>query len=339
MRLLRMLLAAPLLLAGAVAHAEPAPPVRAELEWRRAPGAAHCMDAASLRKAVESRLGRRVFVSRDQADVVVRGRLEPSARGQGWTAELTLQSAAGQPMGKRTLNTRADDCSALDASLALIVALMIDIPREELPPPPAKSTPPPPTPRTTPIQVPRETPAPRRPWGFEGDVRATLGLGLMPGVALGVGVGVAVQPPGFWFTELDGELWATRRASSPEGRSGSDFSLASVALYLCPLSLGYSRLRVQGCVGQRVGRLVAQGFGFDRDQREPRVVYNPGMRARLSARLVGPLVLGAGVGVEVPLTRDRFVATRADGTVQELYRMAPVAGTAEIVLGVGFGRR
>ncbi len=297
------------------------------------------MDAQALRSAVESRLGRRVFVPRKQADVVVRGRLEVARGGDGWTADLALESGAGQPMGKRTLSTHADDCSALDASLALIVALMIDIPREELPAPPTTAPPPPPAAHTTTIQLPRETPAPRRPWGFEADGRGVGALGLMPGVALGVGVGVGVEPPGFWFTELDGDLWMTRRVDSSSGGSGSRFSLQSVSLYLCPLALGSFRLRFRACVGQRVGRLVADGFGFDENRREPRVVYNPGMRARLTVGLVGPLVLGAGLGLEVPLARDRFTATRASGASEELFRMAPVVGTAEVVLGVRLGRR
>lgn len=338
MRVLAMLLAAPVLLATAAAQADPAPPVRARLDWKRQPGAGHCLDAAALRKAVESRLGRRVFVPA-QADVVVRGRLEPARDGEGWTAQLALEGAAGQPMGKRTLSTRADDCSALDASLALIVALMIDIPREELPPPPRTTAPPPPTPQTTPIRVPRETPAPRRPWGFEADARATGAVGLMPGVGLGLGVAVGVHPPGFWFTELDGELWLPRRAYSPSGRSGSRFSLSTVDLYLCPLEPGSSRVRFRACLGQRVGRLVAEGFGFDQDDRKARLIYDPGMRIRMTARLFGPLLLGAGVGVEVPLSRDHFVASRADGTTLELYRMSPVVGTAQLLLGVGFGRR
>lgn len=340
MRRLATLLGASVLLAGGVSRADPAQPVRAGLDWRRLPGAEHCMDAQSLRKAVESRLGRRVFVPRMQADVVVRGRLQVAQGGEGWTAKLALETAAGQPMGTRTLSTRAEDCSAMDASLALIVALMIDIPREELPPPPRKSAPPPrPAPRTTPIRLPRGTPAPRQPWGFQVHGRGVAALGLLPGASLGLGVGVAVHPPGFWYTELDGELWMTRRVDSGSGGSGSRFSLQSVELYLCPLALGSPRFRFLACVGQRAGRLVAEGFGFDKDLREPRVVYNPGMRARLTAGLVGPLVLGAGLGLEVPLVRDHFMATRADGAGEELYRMAPVVGTAELVLGVRFGRR
>lgn len=334
------LLAASVLFAASVARAAP-PPVHAGLDWRREPGAEHCMDAAELTKAVESRLGRRVFVPRSQADVVVRGRLEAAKGGEGWTAKLALESAAGQPMGTRTLSTRAEDCSALDASLALIVALMIDIPREQLPPPPVTSAPKPAPvpPPTTPIRLPRGTPAPREPWGFEADARGVAALGLMPGVALGVGLGVGVQPPGFWYTELDGELWMTRRVESASGRSGSQFSLQSVSLYLCPLELQSPRFRFQACVGQRVGRLVADGFGFDQNRHEPRVVYNPGVRLRLTAGLVGPLELGAGLGLEVPLARDYFTAARANGTSEELYRMAPVIGTAELVLGVRLGRR
>lgn len=338
MRALPMLFAAPVLLASVAAQAQPAEPVVAGLDWRREPGAEHCLSAAGLQKAVESRLGRRVFVPLKQADVVVRARLEPADGGEGWTAELSLASAAGQPMGKRVLSTRADDCSALDASLALVVALMIDIPRSELPPPP-KSTPAPPAPPTTQIRLPRETPAPRRPWGIEGHARGVAALGLMPGAAFGLGVGVGVKPPGFWYTELDGELWAPRRAESASGGSGSRFSLQTLELYLCPLALGSRGVRVRLCVGQRVGRLVADGFGYDEDLHAPRVIYNPGMRARVSARIVGPLVVGAGVGLEAPLLRDRFVATRADGTTEQLYRMAPIVGTAAVLVGVRFGRR
>jgi hypothetical protein len=316
--------------------------VSVRLDWQRAPGAEECVSAEALQQAVANRLGRSPFVA-ESSHVTVKGRVAPQERG--WIAELELVSERGVRIGTRTIQTEADHCSALDESLPLVLALMIDIPQEEvrraeeaLEPKPAPAPEPRPVvkrapPRTTPIAVPKESFAPREPWRFQAAAIGTASLGLLPEVGFGAGVTIGVEPPTFWLTELDATVWLPADTED-EGEGGGQFSLLSVGLYLCPLSLDALPLRVDLCAGQRVGRLVADGFDFDRNREQVRLIYTLGLRSRAWLSLAGPFLLGFGLGIEAPLARDKFFYTGSSGERAELFRMAPVAGTAELGLGI-----
>lgn len=89
---------------------------------------------------MEVRLGRAVFARREHADVRVELSLYRPASGAGFGAELVLVTLRGVQLGTRALQVSGDDCRALDPSLALVLALMLDVPRHSLPQPP----PPPP---------------------------------------------------------------------------------------------------------------------------------------------------------------------------------------------------
>src|SRR5262245_44209050 len=128
---------------------------------------ASCMGKQALERAVERRLRRKVF--REPAELLVEVRL--ARRENGWSAELALFDDRKRELGRRALDTEAKDCSSLDASLALVVALLVDSP--PTPPAPAetapetpKNAPSPAPPRRTSIEVPKDSFAPREPWRF-----------------------------------------------------------------------------------------------------------------------------------------------------------------------------
>ena len=178
----------------------------AELEWHEAPAGGNCIDAERLASTVEQRLGRQVFVPHDSADVRVRGGI---TRIDGrWVVKIELASAAGDAMGERDLETESPDCSSLDDSLALVLAVMLDIPKTRVPEPVAPAAPAPttpaalapaaPVPRTSILRLPRDTP-PRRPsTRIEAGLGGVVTYGLLPQVAWGLRAHVAVAPPSFW---------------------------------------------------------------------------------------------------------------------------------------------
>lgn len=90
------------------------------LTWRAPEG---CLQAADLSRLVEDRLGRSVFTLQPQ--VRVDGVVTASPSG-GWRARLVLVDEAGRVLGSREVTTPKPDCRALDESLALVVAVMID---------------------------------------------------------------------------------------------------------------------------------------------------------------------------------------------------------------------
>src|SRR6188474_2012752 len=95
------------------------PGALATLELTRTSAAEHCIDAPTLTRSVETRLARRAFAT----TAPLRLRVALDRHGSNWIAELYLSDSAG-PLGERSLSTGAAHCSALDDSLALVVALL-----------------------------------------------------------------------------------------------------------------------------------------------------------------------------------------------------------------------
>jgi hypothetical protein len=325
---------ASLLLLGPAARAQTEQRVIAELEWRRDPGAEGCIERQALIEAVEARLSRNVFEG--DGEIRVAGRIGPGRAG-GWQARLTLATAKGQALGKRELTTPAADCSALDDSLALVVALMVDVPvsevrardeaaerkRAELAP----------TPSPTPLAIPRKTHAPRAAWSWDVSVQATAAVGLLPGIAPGVRAGLGVMPPAPKF-ELEFSYFFETRAEA--GASGSAFSLLAVGLHVCPLELPVGAALVRGCIGQQAGWISADGFGYDNNFQRDRFVYGIELGARFEMPVAGPISLRAGARAQAPLTRHRFFATESDGGQTELYRVEIIAVAADLGFGLKF---
>jgi hypothetical protein len=324
-------------LAATAARAAAPLPVTAALEWHRSSGAESCLDADALASGVEARLRRSVFAPRERADVIVGVRLGRRPDG-AWLGQIELRAAKGQLVGTRELITTAEHCSALDESLTLAIALMVDISADELPEPPQAQEPPPRAPvvvpRRAPIELPRETHAPRKPWRFGAAVLGAAAVGLLPGVAPGVRAAIGAEPPAFWVTELYASGWPAQRDTVGDGE-GASLALWTVGLYLCPIKTGTDTV-LGLCVGQEVGQQAVSGFGFDRNDRRTRLAYDVGLRARVSQRVVGSLQLLAGLQALLPLSRDRFVADEGDGVRREVFRRPVVAGAGELGIGLNF---
>ena len=316
-----------MLLASAGAHAQDEAPVTAAIEWHREAGAEECMDATAIRREVDRRLGRRAVAPRERADLVVDGTL--SAGADGFRARLVLQRPDGRALGVRELSTKADHCSALDESLALVVALMVDVPRSEIPPAPAT---PPPVARPRGVVIPAETFAPRRPWHFGASALGAFTLGLEPKGVFGARALLWLEPPAFARFEVEASTYASARADAERSGAGTDFRASTLGLFVCPLAFGGARL----CAGQVVAQVDAEGFGFDQSYQQARLAAAVGVRARYQVSLLGPLVLSAGLGADGYVFRDRFFYTRSDGVEAELFRASPVVGSAELGFGLSF---
>ncbi|HEY5962183.1 MAG TPA: hypothetical protein VIV60_36755, partial [Polyangiaceae bacterium] len=98
----------------------------AKLEWS-APKGSRCPTAASMIKAVESRLSRSVFVEDARADVRLIVMLEPS--GSKWSTRLELLDPRDVPLGTRYLKSASSNCAALSDVLPVVIALLLDASR------------------------------------------------------------------------------------------------------------------------------------------------------------------------------------------------------------------
>ena len=293
--------------ASAAEAAEPRP-VTAALDWHRSSAADDCLEEGDLAAGVEARLHHPVFGPRERADVIVGVRLGRRPQGS-WLAQIELRTAKGQLVGTRELVTAAEHCSALDESLTLAIALMVDISADELPEPAREPAPraPRPVPQRAPIELPRQTHAPRKPWRFGAAALGTVALGLLPGVSPGVRVGFGAEPPAFWLTELYASWWPPQRDSS--GDEGARLTLATLGLYLCPLELGTETTAAVFCFGQEVGQLTVSGFGFERNDERTRLTTTwasaLGFRSASWDGQADRGYPGAGAAVPRPFRRQR----------------------------------
>jgi hypothetical protein len=333
--------AACLMFAAAWARAEPAGTGKtASLSWTRLDGAQGCVGTRDLARAVETLVGRAVFVSASQAELSIEGRVEPGSDG-GFRALVSVASKSGQPLGARALSTSDADCRALDEPVALAIALMVDpdaalAPRAAPGPEPSlpvRETEPKLIEKQVPVYVPVpvEQPAPATPPAWHGDVfaAAAIGAGYLPSPHLAAVAGASLEPP--WFVPLEAviTLLLPQEQSAARG-AGVSFFLARAGLFVCPLSKRWEIVAARLCGGGEGGLISAAGEGFDADGAGVRAQLALAARARLSARIVGPLAVSGAVAASLPARRERFVYHQGSGAEVELFRVPAFGAQAEL---------
>jgi hypothetical protein len=274
------------------------PTVTASLRYTAsAPG---CIEAKALKALVEERLARRVFTEASDTDLSVEVS-EKQVSARNFRITLTLRSAEGLWLGARELDGPEGECSALDESLALVVAIAVDIPREELlarkralatasaPAAPIAAAAPA-APRRLHVPEPasgvgRAAAAQR----FELTLAAALAAaaGILPQVSPGVRLSLGVRPANFWRSELGASWWKSTEASDLD--RGSGFELLTLDLSVCPWEPRPGSVRVSVCATQMLGRLRARGFGFDQNREQVGLTYAFGARLQAGFGLAGPL--------------------------------------------------
>lgn len=319
----------------ALAEAAPASDhLRARLAWRKGEGGEGCLSGDALRTAVNQRWGREVIVPEGATDLVLEGRVGPLRPGV-WGARLEMKRADGTSLGSRELESPALECSALDDSIALAAGLMLDVSRQRIEAEqqarPEEAAP---ILQGPAIRIPKDTLAPRAPWHVEPRFGGEASVGFLPGVALGLRAGIALEPPRFWRFELGATLWAHSEATE-RGR-GARFSAWTVDLGICPAEWRVSGVRLVGCATQRAGIVRAEGVGLPEKTRSDETLYALGARGAATWEFTSPLALELGARVEVPLVRYGFVYEDAVRNTRDVHRMAPVSGGVDLVFTARF---
>jgi len=144
---------------------------------------------------------------------------------------------------------------------------------------------------------------------------------------------VGVQPAHLPELRLFGGEYLNRETRTSTTR-GARFALAYLGLELCPLRRARGWLRPIACIGQSLGRLRAQAFGFDQNSGATLVAFAIHARAGLAFGVSGPLSVRLTGRGELPVSRNAFVYGSRDGQDRGIYRTSPVSGALE--LGLGF---
>jgi hypothetical protein len=317
---------------------------RVALAVARGEGTERCVDADELDRAVTARLQRAAFTKAPPVELRLELTLE-KRKSRGFVAVVLLADAKGRELGRRELETRATNCSSLDDSLALVVALLVDSPEAqqeaqaqrilatksvEVTPAPTPALTAPPKPR--PLAIPDDTPPRRESYRLDiaGSFRGVVGE--VPGVALGGELFVALRPPRFIELRVRGALFPADQTVGSQ--RGGRFSLAEFALELCPLEHELGDLRFSGCVGQSVGRVRSEGFGFARNARSDAVVIALGAGVSAHYPVAAPIFVLAGLGISAPIEQNTYVSRASDGSTQRVFRASVVTGSAFGGLGV-----
>jgi hypothetical protein len=281
-------------------------------------------------------LGRRVFVERDNADVILTVAIERS--GDTWLAELELLDTKRATLGTRHVHSKSRDCGALDDVLPVVIALLVDASqnsvRLELPPPTYEPPPPeaplgdakplPPQPASPPLDRSSR-------WGW-----VALGEGthaLMPGLALGASLVGFFEPPrtrtslGLWL----GVVPSTLSEQTP----GFRLSLIHGGLSVCP-SLWRKATHGSVCAGVGAGSLQVSGRGFDINRSDSSLHVEARASGQLDVPIARPWFARVEAGVIVPWVRPRLEGEAEPGARNTLHRPAAVVPRIAVGLGVGF---
>ncbi|GAC1583802.1 MAG: hypothetical protein NVS3B20_13980 [Polyangiales bacterium] len=315
-------------------------PRTSSLSWVRLDGAEGCIAGTALARAIEVRLGRKVFVSAADADITVEGAIGPISPA-GYRATLRMTARDGHVLGTRDVETRSAQCEAIDAKLALVVSVLIDPDATqsqetaggrqavESPPPRVFER----------IVVVHDHPVPSEappPWRFEFAVGLMATLGLQPNIGFALSPSVVVQPPGVWAILASGGVSA-RTTVHAERDAIVEASLAHGVLALCPLTIDRGRVHALGCAGGIFGGLRGRGVRFDTVTTSTSIVSGPLLTGRLSFQIGGPLAATVGGSLIVPIARAELgyqtngLSTSTEATA---FRTSAVAFAAEVSVGV-----
>lgn len=321
--------------------------VTASLEWIDS-GESACLTAPALREAVEKHLGRPVFAATEAADVGLQIRVESKATKLRISVDVKYGDTS---IGMRTLEGGAAECASLRESLVLVVAMLLDVPRDELDSmaaakpeqnetttpqkKPERVVPPPPVaPVERPKPVGRRARPVASPWHVQANALAALDYRVLPELAGGAILDLFVEPPD--------SLAVVRLAAA---------ALPSVTISRAGGSATFDALMMNAGIGISVGdaddraaarlwllggaaRVFAQTNGFD-DNRNGSVWFaTVGPGAAGIIRFSNTLLAIAELEMFVPMSHGRFVYAASDGSVRELHTIPGVAVNGG--LGVGW---
>jgi len=247
---------------------------------------------------------------------------------QQLVAQVTF--ARGEQRTVREL--QAAGCNELVQALAFIVAVLIDPQASTTPlPAPGEGRPPPV------YLLPAAPSLPRLPaalWLIVGpelaiETAPTLAAGVAERFFLGIGRGdgsLAMSSARLSFSR------AVTHASSPISGARAEFVLETARLEGCLLRVSDAGLAFEPCPFVELGRLRAVGIHSGGNVTRSQPWGSLGLVLRPTWTFARRLVLGAGLGVQLPLGRYRFAFTGEP----ELTRNPQVSFEATLSLGVRF---
>ena len=314
-------------------------------------GAGGCLSSARLARSVGSTLG----VDEAPAPVPALVRVAARALPVGYEVRVEVEVAA---VGRRerVLEVPHPSCDEVRDAVVLVAALLVDelwaesrklrapVPKAPVPAPARPSEAPSPAPRRSsepavPAARPPEraqTPAPRA-W-LETGLLAAMSVADLAPVAGGLALDEAVLAPARVTVHLRALAWPLAVVGDGRGK-GARFSAFELGVLPCVRAVDRLGFDLAPCLGVRAGAVYVVGVGLDRVDEgvRPRVLLDVELAS--SVHMFGPLWFVGGLGLAVPLVRDRFEYMDAAGEAVLVHRSAAVAPTFRLGLAVRAGLR
>ena len=328
-----ILLAAVLAFSARPSQAEPAPYAeRVKFTWHDA-SPTSCLDPRALAERIERELGRPVFVRANEPPANVELKVEVLVLPAD-AIELQLELLRdGERMGGRTLHGSAEHCTELFDSSVVVMALLVDAPREA----DAEPLPRPRSPARASTAAPQSTVHSVRPGrrvtGLEFGAHAVWNSGLLPdsawGASLDARAALAVWP---WLAlRLGGAYFPRGEGVTEAGSAELRAATLSFGLSLVRFQSG-ARVRIEPWLLAGADGVGARGQGFTQNHQGTRWFAATGLGLRGEVRLAAHLALSAEGVAWLALARPRFLYQRLDGSTRELYR--PARALASLQLGL-----
>ena len=230
--------------------------------------------------------------------------IEPDA--QGLVGRVTFMRAEQNTVRE----LQAARCNELVQALALIVAILID-PQASVAPIPTPEESLPPTVNFPPAAAPEPPPRPTRIWFIAGpevalDTAVTQEAAVVGRLFFGIGRGehsLALSSARLSFSR------ASAHESSPVSSYRAEFVRETARLDGCLLRVRAGGLAFEPCPFVELGRLRAVGIHSAGSVTRSELWSSLGLVLRPSWTFSRRLVLGAGIGVQLPLGRYRFAFT------------------------------
>ncbi|MFO0725198.1 MAG: hypothetical protein U1E65_15560 [Myxococcota bacterium] len=310
------------------------------MAWVRLPGTEQCIGGPELARAIEERLGRPVFVPVSRAGLAIEGRIEP--KKQGFRAVLTIADAGGAQLGTRELATTSTDCRALDRTLVLVAALLID-PEAMSEPAPSPSPVVEPAPSAAPTVEPAPSPTPAQAaapiavpggWSFELEGNALISAGRVDVLTPGAQLVFSASPSALWFGGAAIQVFGGQIQETPQ--TGVAVVAISGALRFGIRVLLSERWRWRSFVDTELGAAFASPSGFLARQEQVGSFGQSGLGTDLSVLLGSAVRLSAGLHGGIPWNRVSFLVSGAGGQERVISRTSPLTGDAWLGASVDF---
>jgi hypothetical protein len=273
--------AAWLLCAAAVRAAAPA----VHFSWQR-PVGSMCPTREALEADIEALMERRVFVGRDDAQVIVRGVARESSDGA--TVEIEAVSDRGEVIGTRELSAPAGECATLRSAIALVLTMFIE-----------------------------HEAATRE----DGEVALGIGGELsltqapLPRMAFAVGPALSLSLGDLVQLHAVAAYWLPVAIETPSG-VGATVEAASLELRGCTRFWAGLGL----CTGFEGGALIASPRRLNGPERQVRLLAHALLEAAFELDLGGAARIDAAAGAILSLSRPELSYLTGEGARRAVYR-------------------